>query len=81
MLDECTEIDKKLPKAYRYQMKCMVNDAKHHIFISQKKGGIGINSLTQEYIGALLRDIEVQISNPNSLATHALHTSIEEPTK
>ena len=62
-------------------MKCMPNDTKHHIFISQKWGGIGVKSFTREYIGALLRDIEVQISNPENLAAHAMCTSIEEATK
>jgi hypothetical protein len=52
-------------------MKCMPNDTKHHIFLSQKRGGIGVKSFTLEYIGTLLRDI-VQISNPESLAAHLL---------
>ena len=56
-------------------------DTKHHIFISQKRGGIGVKSFLHEYIGALMRDIEVQISNPGSLAAHALCASIEEATK
>jgi hypothetical protein len=80
-LSECAEIDNRLIKAYHYKMKCMPNDTKHHIFISQKWGGIGVKSFTHEYIGALLRDIEVQISNPESLAAHAMCTSIEEATK
>jgi hypothetical protein len=62
-------------------MKCMPNDTKHHVFISQKRGGIGVKSFTLEYIGTLLRDIEVQISNPESLAAHAMCTSIEEAAK
>jgi hypothetical protein len=37
-LEDCCEIDKHLTKAYQYQLKCKNNDAKHHIFISQKKG-------------------------------------------
>ena len=68
--------------AYHYKMKSMENDTKHHIFISQKKGGIGVKSFFQEYIGVLLQDVEVQISNPNSLAdAHAMCASIEEAVK
>jgi hypothetical protein len=80
-LEDCCEIDKRLIKAYQYKLKCMNNDAKHHIFISQRKGGLGVKSFTREYIGALLRDIEVEISNPDSMAAHALHASIEATIK
>ena len=59
----------------------MENDTKHHIFISQKRGGIGVKSFIREYIRALLRDIEVQISNPDSLAAHTMCASIAEATK
>jgi hypothetical protein len=40
-----------------------------------------VKIFTREYIGALLWDIEVQISNPDSLAAHALCASIEEANK
>ena len=76
-LSDCANIDRCLLKAYHYKMKCMDNDTKHHIFISQKRGGIGVKSFTREYIGSLLRDIEVQITNPDSLSAHALCASIE----
>jgi hypothetical protein len=55
----------------------MSSDAKHSIFLSKKKGGIGIRSFTREYMGALLKDIEVFISNQNILTAHALLSSIE----
>jgi hypothetical protein len=51
------------------------------VFISRKKGGIGVRSFTREYIGALLRDIEVYITNLDSLPAHALINSLEEATK
>jgi hypothetical protein len=81
MLKECTLIDKQLLNAYKFRMNRMPMDAKHDIFLSEKKGGIGVRSFTQEYIGALLRDIEVYISNNNSLTTHAILSSIEENEK
>jgi len=49
-LQECTLIDKHLTTAYQYRMKYMPSDAKHSIFISAKKGGIGVRSFTREYI-------------------------------
>jgi hypothetical protein len=76
-LKECEAIDKFILQAYQYRLKYMPSDAKHSIFISQKKGGIEVRSFTREYIGALLRDIEVYISNENSITTHALLASIE----
>jgi hypothetical protein len=59
----------------------MPSDAKHNIFMTVKKGGIGIKSFSHEYIGALLRDIEVYISNDKNPTAHALISSIEEATK
>jgi hypothetical protein len=59
----------------------MASDAKHNIFISEKRGGIGIQSITREYVGALLRDIEVYTTNENTLPAHALEARIEEATK
>ena len=53
-------------------------DAKHSIFLSIRKGGLGVHSFTQEFVGALLKDIEDYISNKNSLTSHALLSSIEE---
>eukprot|EP00590_Aulacoseira_subarctica_P005294 CAMPEP_0172416722 /NCGR_PEP_ID=MMETSP1064-20121228/3216_1 /TAXON_ID=202472 /ORGANISM="Aulacoseira subarctica , Strain CCAP 1002/5" /LENGTH=1681 /DNA_ID=CAMNT_0013154579 /DNA_START=343 /DNA_END=5384 /DNA_ORIENTATION=- len=76
-LPECGEIDNKLLKAYHYKMRCMTNDTKHHIFISQKRGGIGVKSFTREYFGSLIRDVEVEISNPTSLSAHSLCASLE----
>lgn len=43
-------------------------------------GGIGVICFTQEYVGALIRDLEVYISNANSLPAHALVSSFEEAT-
>jgi hypothetical protein len=80
-LKECSSIDKQLLTAYQYRMKCMPSDAKHSIFLSEKRGGIGVRSFTREYMGSLLRDIEVYISNDKSLPAHALVSSIEEATK
>jgi hypothetical protein len=54
------------------------------IYLFQTKGGggdIGFRCFTREYISALLQDIEVYISNKNSLPAHALKSSIEEATK
>jgi len=56
----------------------MPNDAWHRIFIPEKRGGIGVCSFTQAYVGALLRDIEVYIAEDNSVTGHALLSSIEE---
>ncbi len=56
---ECTLIDKHLTITYQYRMKYMPSNAKHSIFISVKEGGIGVRSFTREYMGALLRDVEV----------------------
>jgi hypothetical protein len=80
-LDECAEIDKKLIKAYHYQMKCMDNDAKHHIFISQKKGGIGVKSFTREYISALLRDIESRSQTQTALPLMPCTLASKKPLK
>ena len=79
-LRECTEIDKCLIRTYQHRMNYMPSDAKHSIFISRKKGGNGVRSFTREYIGALLRDVEVYISNNDSLPTHTLLASIEAAT-
>jgi len=80
-LAECATIDKHLIRAYQYRLNFKTSDAKHSIFLSEKLGGLGLRSFTREYVGALLRDIEVYISNENSLPAHALETSIEEATK
>jgi hypothetical protein len=80
-LEECATIDKQLIRAYQYRLNFKTSDAKHSIFLSEKLGGLGLRSFTREYVGALLRDIEVYISNENSLPAHALVTSIEEATK
>jgi len=80
-LKECAHIDKHLLSAYQYHLKYMPSDAKHNIFMTVKKGGIGIRSFTREYIGAILRDIEVYISNDQNPTPHALISSIKEATK
>ncbi len=80
-LDECMTIDKQLLVAYQYRLKFLPCDAKHNIFISIRKGGIGVKSYTREYLGALFRDLEVYISNENSLTTHAILSSSEEANK
>jgi len=80
-LKECVTINKQILKAHQYHLNYMPSDAKHSIFMSKKRGGIGIRSFTREYIGALLQNIEVYISNDNSLPVHALCTSINEATK
>jgi hypothetical protein len=41
-LKECTTIDKQLITSYQYRMKCMPSDAKHSIFLSNRKGCIGV---------------------------------------
>jgi uncharacterized protein YecT (DUF1311 family) len=42
-LQEYADIDKQLLKAYHHHLKFMNNsDAKHNIFISDKRGGGGI---------------------------------------
>jgi hypothetical protein len=58
----------------------MFHDAKHG-FLSEKREGCGLRSFTRECMSALLRDIEVHITNDNSLPAHALITSLEEATK
>ena len=80
-LAECSKVDRQLLQAYQYRLKYMPSDSKHNIFLSEKLGGIGVRSFTQEYVGALLRDVEVYISNADSLPAHALINSIEEATK
>jgi len=79
-LADCSMIDKQLLKAYQYRLKYMPNDSKHNIFLSEKMGGIGVRCFTQEYVGALLRDLEVYISNNDSLPAHALISSLEAAT-
>jgi len=76
-----TSIDKQLLADYQYRLKYMPSDAKHAIFISEKKGGVGIQSFTCQYMGSLLRDIEVYISGKSSMTTHVLISSLEEATK
>jgi hypothetical protein len=80
-LQECISIDKVLLKTYQHRLNFAAHDAKHSIFISKRKGGIGLRSFTREFIGALLRDTEVYISNEGSDPTHALICSLEEATK
>jgi hypothetical protein len=83
-LKECKVIDKQVITANLYRLKFMPSDAKHAIFLLNKKGGIRVCSFTHEYIGALLRDIEVFNSNNNNnnnLTVHTLISSIEEATK
>jgi len=81
MLKKTTSIDKQLLADYQYRLKYMPSDAKHAIFISEKKGGVGIQSFTCQYMGSLLRDIEVYISGKSSMTTHVLISSLEEATK
>ncbi len=59
----------------------MTNDAKHSIFISEKRGGIGVQCFTIEYVGALIRDIEVFITKEDRVTAHALLASIDETKK
>jgi hypothetical protein len=80
-LQECKKIDKSLINAYQHRMRFMSYDAKHSIFISSKKGGIGVRCFTREYIGSLLRDTEVYISNDECFTSHAVRASIEAATK
>jgi hypothetical protein len=76
-LQDCMEVDKQLLKAYQYRLKYTPSDAKHNVLITEKRGGLGLRSFTREYLGALIRDIEVYISNPGSTPTHSLCASIE----
>jgi hypothetical protein len=80
-LKECAFVDKQILKAYHYWLKFMPSDTKHNMFISEKRGGLGLHSFSREYIGALQRDLEVYNSNKESLPAHALVTSLEEATK
>jgi len=80
-LQECASVDRQLIKAYQYKLKCMPCDAKHHIFISECKGGLGLRSFTREYVGALLRDVEVYMNSTGTLQSHALCSSVEAATK
>jgi len=80
-LKDCMVIDKQLLNAYQYCMKYLPNDAKHNIFLSQSRGGIGVHCYTREYVGALMRDLEVYILNSASTTTHALLASAEASTK
>lgn len=80
-LQECKKIDKSLINAYQHRMRFMSYDAKHSIFISSKKGGIGVRCFTRKYIGSLLRDTEVYISNDECFTSHAVRASIEAATK
>ena len=80
-LAECTSIDKQLLKAYQYRLKYTPTDAKHNIFVSEKRGGIGVKSFSREYLGGALRDIEVYLTHTGSLLAHALESSIEDATK
>jgi hypothetical protein len=77
---EMCNIDKLLMMAYQYRLNFMFHDAKHG-FLSEKREGCGLRSFTRECMSALLRDIEVHITNDNSLPAHALITSLEEATK
>ena len=79
-LKECTAIDRHLVTSYQYRLKYTPSDARHSVFITRKKGGYGVRSFTSEYVGALLRDLEVYISNSDSLPAHALLASIEAAT-
>jgi hypothetical protein len=76
-LKDCANIDKAIIKSYHYRLKLMTHDAKHSIFISEAKGGIGVKSFTMQYVGALLRDLEVYLLNDGSMPTHALIASAE----
>jgi len=59
-------IDRCPLKAYHYKMKCMDNDTKHHIFISQRRGGIGVKVLHANtlalYCGILKCKLPTQIA-------------------
>jgi len=59
----------------------MPHDAKHSIFLSESKGSLGLCSFTLQYLSALLRDVEVYMSNDGSMPAHALITSLSEATK
>jgi hypothetical protein len=45
-LQECMGVDKQLLKAYQYHLKHTPSDAKHNVFISEKKGGLGLRCFT-----------------------------------
>jgi hypothetical protein len=51
------------------------------VFLYHAKKEVGIRSFVQEYMGALLRDVEVYISDTKSLTSHAILSSIESATK
>jgi len=80
-IQDCHTIDKAILTTYHYRLKLMTHDAKHSIFLPEKIGGLGVKSFTQQYITALIRDIEVYISNEGSLPTHGLIASIEAATQ
>jgi hypothetical protein len=80
-LQDCADIDKTILKQYHFRLKLMHHDAQHFIFLPESKGGIGVKSFTMQYISALLRDIEVYITNKGSMPAHALITSLAEATK
>jgi hypothetical protein len=80
-LNDCMKIDKILLTAYQYHLRCMPCDAKHSIFISEKRDGIEVSCFTREYVGALIRDVEVFISDKECTTTHAMLASIEATTK
>jgi len=80
-LRECASIDKLLLKTYQHRLNYKTHDAKHAIFISKKRGGIGVRCFLREFVGALMRDVEVYISNEDSYPSHALMASLEEAAK
>jgi len=80
-LQESMQVDKCLLKAYQNCLHFMPCDAKHSTFLSEKRGGLGLHSFTREYMGSLIRDIEVYITNKNTTPAHALAASIEEASK
>jgi len=47
----------------------------------KKRDGVGVHCFTREYVGALLRDVEVFISDKECTTTHAMLESIEATTK
>ena len=66
LLDCADDIESRLLEDYHYKITCMENETKHRIVV----GSFTCND-------ALLHDIEIQISSPDSLFAHALCSSID----
>jgi len=76
-IDQATKIDSFCLKIYKRKFLCTNSDSKHYIFLSKEVGGHGLKSFTAEYTKAVMRELDGNLNQSDSLHSHALKASVQ----